>query len=75
MKERAICGEAKNEDTLVIKIGRVTVDEVLKMEEFKGISIKEAEEYVNTLERYCLLMCQYYIGVEEIENVDKKTAA
>lgn len=46
------------------KVEKVTVEEVLADENFKHLSREEAEEYVQTLERYCELMFQMWLDKE-----------
>lgn len=58
-----------------LKKGKVTVEEVMEMKEFKGVSKKEAEEYIKTLEQYCLIMCQFYIEIQEQVNTNLNQVA
>ncbi len=58
-----------------LRTGKVTVEEVMEMKEFKGISREEAEDYIKTLEQYCLIMCQFYIEIQEQGNTNQNQAA
>ena len=76
MKEGEFREETKKKDkSSIVRIGRVTGEEVMNMEEFEGISEEEAKEYISVLEQYCLLMCQFYIEVKEDEEDTKNIAA
>ncbi len=68
-------GRKKKDKSSIVRIGRVTVEEVTNMKEFEGISGEEAKEYISVLERYCLLMCQYYLEVKGGENNNQNFAA
>lgn len=76
MKREEVRNNVGKKDKLsIVNAKKVTVDEVLNIKEFEGISRKEAKEYIKILEQYCLLMCQFYIEVSQEGTNSKKIAA
>lgn len=68
-------GKKKNDNSSIVRIGRVTVEEVMSMKEFEGITKKEAKKYINVLEQYCLLMCQLYLEFKDKGENDQNMTA
>lgn len=55
--------------------GFLTVDEVLTTKGFEHLSKKEAKEYIETVERYCLMMYQLYLATNQSSNNTQNIAA